>query len=294
MGKGGKVNFTKLQAAGNDFVLVMADGEQYNWSRLAIAMCHRHFGIGADGLLLVLPSAVADFRMRLFNADGSEAEACGNGLRCLVKYVVDKGLAGADVREISVETSAGIRRARPHYRGGRMSRIQVSMGQPQFRAKDIPAVIESGTGNSLDIKPVLDYPVVIGGEELALNLVSMGNPHAVYFGQSPVADFPLSRLGPGVEQHGMFPHRVNFEVARVVSRKRIEARVWERGVGETLASGSGACAVAVLAQRHGYVDRRLDVALPGGVLEVEWDGAGEVLLSGAAEVVFSGDWPEGV
>jgi len=287
------MKFAKMQAAGNDFVLVEAAGVERNWSKMAIAMCHRHFGIGADGLLLILPSVVADFRMRIFNPDGSEAEACGNGLRCLAKYVTDKKLTKINIEEILVETISGIRRIKLHYQGDEITKIQVSMGKPEFGARGIPVVIEPGRGNLLDIKSMLDYHITIDGEELALSFVSMGNPHAVCFCQYPVSDFPLSQLGPKVEHHKMFPNRVNFEVARIISPKFIEARVWERGVGETLSCGSGACAVAVTARLQGYVDNKVAVKLPGGILEVEWNGAGEeVFLSGPAEVVFTGEWPE--
>ena len=286
------MKLTKMQGAGNDFILVETSSAPRDWPQAAVAMCDRHFGIGADGLLLLLPSDRADFRMRMFNPDGSEAEACGNGLRCLAKYVLDKGLASAEAQEISIETMSGIRRVKFHYEGSKTVRIQVSMGEPKFGAKDIPVAIEAGKGSLLDIKPILDYPVTIDSRQLLLDFVSMGNPHAVYFCQQPVSDFPLDQLGPKVEQHKLFPNRVNFEVARVISRQRIEARVWERGVGETLACGSGACAVAVAAQLHGYIDNKVNIKLPGGVLNVEWDGVGEVFLSGPTEVVFTGEWPE--
>jgi len=286
------MKFTKMQAAGNDFVVIEAAEAERNWSKMVVAMCHRHFGIGADGLLLILPSVAADFQMHTFNSDGSEAEACGNGLRCLAKYVVDRGLINSKTQEISVATMSGTRRIKLHYEGDKIARIQVGMGEPEFKAEEIPLLIEPGRGDLLDIKPILDYHVTIDGEELALSFISMGNPHAVYFCQSPVSDFPLSQLGPKVEQHQMFPNRVNFEVACIVSRNYIEARVWERGVGETLACGSGACAVVVTAQLHDYVDKKVEVKLPGGVLEVEWNGVGEVLLSGPTQVVFTGDWPE--
>ena len=278
------MNFTKMQGAGNDFILVEASNLSWNWSPTAIAICDRHFGVGGDGLLLVLPSNIADFRMRMFNPDGSEAEACGNGLRCLARYLLDRGLV--KTQEILVETLAGIRKVRVDKAGDGAATIQVSMGEPKFGAKDIPVVIE----HLVDIKPILDYPVTIKDKELSLSLVSMGNPHAVYFEQHSISDFPLSQLGPEVEQLAIFPNRVNFEVARVIDRKQIEARVWERGVGETLACGSGACAVAVVAQLHGYIDNKVDIKLPGGILEVEWDRVGEVFLSGPAEVVFNGEW----
>jgi diaminopimelate epimerase len=278
------MKFTKLQGAGNDFVLVEAGGKQFNWPKLARALCDRHFGIGADGLLL-LSLDKAKLRMRVFNPDGSEAEACGNGLRCLVKYALDKGLVDKKAAEISVATQAGIRKARLQTKG-KATIIQLGMGKPEFGAKDILVALEARA------EPILDYPLNIDDKKLALGFVSMGNPHAVYFIEQPVADFPLSQLGPKVERNPMFPKRTNFEVARVLSRKRIEARVWERGAGETLACGSGACAIAVLAKLHGYIDSRVDIRLPGGTLGVEWDGVGEVFLSGPAEIVFSGEWPD--
>jgi diaminopimelate epimerase len=279
------MKFTKLQGAGNDFVLVEAGGKQFNWPKLARALCDRHFGIGADGLLL-LSSDKANLRMRVFNPDGSEAEVCGNGLRCLVKYALDKGLVSAGAAEISVATQAGIRKARLHTKG-KSTIIQLGMGAPAFGAREIPVKLEDNPK-----EPILDYPIAIGNTKLSLSFVSMGNPHAVYFIEQPVADFPLSQLGPKVENHSIFPKRTNFEVARVLNRKQIEARVWERGAGETLACGSGACAIAVLAKLHGYIDSRVDIRLPGGTLGVEWDGVGEVFLSGPAEIVFSGEWPD--
>jgi len=283
------MKFTKVQGSGNDFVLLEADESKRDWSRLAIAMCDRHFGIGADGLLLVLPSNKADFKMRMFDPDGSEAEACGNGLRCLVKYVLEKGLFSKTASQMMVETIAGIRKVKLEGAGGRIANIEVSMGEPKFGAGDIPLVIEPG-GELVDIKKMLGYPVTIENTKLLLNLVSMGNPHAVYLWQHPISEFPLSRLGPKVENLPVFPSRINFEVARVVSRHKIEARVWERGAGETLACGSGACAIAVAARLHGHIDNKVDIKLPGGVLGVDWNGAGEIFLSGPAEIVFNGEW----
>lgn len=289
------MNFTKLQSAGNDFVLVETKDTRRDWSPVAAAICDRHFGVGADGLLLLLPSDIAHFRMRMFNPDGSEAEACGNGLRCLVRYVATKGLlADIGTGEISIETAAGIRKARIYSAEGKPDDTQISMGTPKFGAEDIPVVIEKGDKRLVVIKSMLSYPVTVEGRELALDLVSMGNPHAVYFGQHRVTDFPLSQIGPRVEHLSIFPHRINFELARVVNRQQIEARVWERGAGETLACGSGACAVAVAARLRGYIDNKVDIKLPGGILKVEWDGAGEILLSAPAEIVFRGEWSEEV
>jgi diaminopimelate epimerase len=277
------MKFTKLQGTGNDFVLVEADEAQRDWSRLALAICERHFGIGADGLLLVSPSKVADFKMRVFDPDGSEASACGNGLLCLTEYVLKKGLIKS-APQLSVETISGIRNI--ELRGN----IRVGMGKPGFKASDIPVAIEAGR-DLVDIK-MIAYPVTVEGTELLLNLISMGNPHAVCFWRQSVADFPLSQLGPRVEHLPIFPDRVNFEVARVINEKRIEARVWERGVGETLACGSGACAITVAAQLYGYIGKKVDIKLPGGTLVVEWDGGGEVFLSGPAEIIFNGEWPD--
>jgi diaminopimelate epimerase len=276
------MNFTKLQGAGNDFVLIETGDKNLDWAKLAKVICNRHFGIGADGLLLLLPSEKADLKMRVFNPDGSEAEACGNGLRCLVRYALEKEMVGAKAAEITIETVAGIRKARLQGKA-----IQVAMGKPQFKAKEIPVNLESKVA-----EPVLAYPLTVEDKELTLGLIAMGNPHAVHFIESPVAEFPLAQLGPKVEKHPIFPQRTNFEVARVISPGLIEARVWERGVGETLACGSGACAVAVLARLKGFTDGQVDIKLPGGTLGVAWDGKGEVSLSGPAEIVFTGEWPD--
>jgi diaminopimelate epimerase len=286
------IKFTKLQSAGNDFVLVEATDKVSEWSRFARAICRRNYGVGADGLLLLVPSQNANFGMRVLNTDGSEAEACGNGLRCLVRYIIDRGLIDARASEITVETIAGIRKARLITQEGKINKIQVGMGKPEFEAAKIPVAVEPGKGRMVNIMFISGYPLTIYDRELMLSFVSMGNPHAIYFQKQPVSGFPLSQIGPEAEQHRLFPRRVNFEVARVINRNQIDVRVWERGVGETLACGSGACAVAVAAQVLGYADRAVAISLPGGMLEVEWDGKGEVLLSGPAEIVFTGEWPE--
>ncbi len=283
------MKFTKMQGAGNDFVLVEAAGMQPDWSRISVTMCDRHYGVGADGLLVLLPSSVADFRMRIFNADGSESDVCGNGMRCMIKYYIDSNSSDVAADGISVETMAGIRKVRLSEKKGKVTEVQTDMGMPKFGEKEIPVK----AGNCmLDIKPMNACTVTVEGRELKLNPVSMGNPHAVYFVDEPVADYPLVQIAPKVEVHEIFPRGVNFEVVRVIDKKHIEARVWERGVGETLACGSGACAITVAARVHGYVDENVDVKLPGGVLKVEWDGTGDVFLSGPAETVFTGDWQD--
>jgi diaminopimelate epimerase len=307
------MRFSKLQATGNDFILVdtliqtlspggrgLGEGD---WAKLARAMCDRHFGVGADGLILVQDSKVADLKMRIFNPDGSEAEVCGNGLRCFAKYVIEKditltqtlslerrrlgeGKAKRSNLSLAIETLSGIRKAKAYMSGNKVNRVEVNMGLPQFQPEQIPVRAE------VDIIPILDYPLVIDGKELILSLLSMGNPHAVSFSSRPVADFPLAEIGPKVERHHIFPQRTNFGVARVLSREKIEARVWERGVGETLACGSGACAIAVAAQLLNYVGSQVDIILKGGTLTISWDGVGEVLLTGPVEEVFTGEWFE--
>ncbi len=286
------MKFTKLQGTGNDFILVETSDEGRDWSKLVVAMCDRHFGIGSDGLLLLLPSNNADFRMRMFDPDGSEAEACGNGIRCLARYVYDEGMINADTDRISVETIVGVRQLNLNKENGQLIDVQAGMGKPAFKAEEIPVEVEQGREDIVYIKNMMSYPVNIDGMELLLNLVSMGNPHAVCFQESPLADFPLSKIGPKVERLAIFPRRTNFEVARVINRREIEVRTWERGAGETLACGSGACAVAVAAQLRDCVDNVVNIKLLGGTLKLEWDGAGEVLMTGPAEIVFHGDWPD--
>jgi diaminopimelate epimerase len=286
------MKFTKLQGTANDFILVETSDEQHDWSKLALAMCERHFGIGSDGLLLLLPSGKADFRMRMFDPDGSEAEACGNGIRCLARYVYDNGMISAGADQISVETIVGVRQLKFNKENARLTSIQAGMGEPAFQEREIPARIEQGRERIVYINSMLSYPVNVNGADLLLNLVSMGNPHAVLFQENAVADFPLSSIGPEVEHLDIFPRRINFEVARMINRKEIEVRTWERGAGETLACGSGACAVAVAAQLRDYADKSINIKLLGGTLQLEWDGAGEVLMSGPAETVFCGEWPD--
>ena len=283
------MHFTKLQGLGNDFVLVDARGKDRDWSRLARAMCRPHFGIGADGLLVLLHSEKADFRMRVFNPDGSEAEACGNGLRCFVRYLADQKMKSGDA--FSIETISGIRPAKLIKDENNVLKIQVGMDKPEFKPANIPVVLEPGKGKIFDIM-IGDYPQEMSGRTLRLNFVSMGNPHAVCFIDEPVADFPLKNIGPAMEKYRLFPRGVNFEVARVISRSRIEMRVWERGVGETLACGSGACAVAITGQLLGLSDPKVEVILSGGTAEVEWHKKEEAWLTGPAEPVFTGEWPE--
>lgn len=284
------MHFIKMHGTGNDFVVVDAQDMERDWPRLAIAMCHRHFGVGADGLILVLPSGAADFRMRMFNPDGSEAEMCGNGIRCFAKYVIEREPAANRI-ELAIETLAGVRKVRVSMNGKAVTSVQVGMGAPVLKPEEIPVLLpQTGRGeHELDITY---HQVTVEGKELQLNFVSMGNPHAVCFLDEPVDEFPLYIIGPKVEHHPLFPNRTNFEIANVLSRGKIRARVWERGAGETLACGTGACAVAVVAYLRRLAGHNVDITLPGGTLRVSWDGKGEVLLSGPVGFVFEGEWPE--
>jgi len=286
------MKFTKVQGTGNDFILIEAENFDVNWEQLAIKMCDRHFGIGGDGLLLLLPSDIANFRMRIINSDGSEAEMCGNGVRCIARYIIEKGMINISVDDISLETGAGIKRVNLIKTGNEVIGFRVGMGIPEFRADSIPVIADMEQGDVLDIIPVVNYKVNINNQDIHLSFVSMGNPHAVYFIEQIVSEYPLSEFGPLVERHDMFPNRINFEVARIIDSGRIEARVWERGAGETLACGTGACAIAVAAQKLGLAGDKVDISLPGGLLSIEWYGQGEIYLSGTAELVFDGEWPE--
>jgi len=286
------MKFTKMQGAGNDFVMLKPNDVNIDWLKLAQKMCDRHFGVGADGIILALPSKIADLRMRIINSDGSEAETCGNGLRCLAKYAVINNFVKPGAGEISIETIPGVRKIKLGYQGSALNKIQVGIGVPEFAAEDIPVILPSHELKAVDIKNIQDYPLSIDDRELFLTFVSMGNPHAVHFIEESVIDYPLFKIGSKVEHHPIFPKRINFEIARVINRQTIEMRVWERGAGETLACGTGACAVAVAARIHNYIDNEVDIILPGGTLNIVWDGQGEVLMSGPAEVVFTGEWPD--
>ncbi|MGH2588557.1 MAG: diaminopimelate epimerase, partial [Dehalococcoidia bacterium] len=251
------MQFTKMHGTGNDFVIVDARRLEADWETLARAMCDRHFGVGSDGLILALPAADADLRMRMFNPDGSEAEMCGNGIRCMAKFAVERGIATPKDDALLVDTLAGRLRCELFGQDGIISRVRVSMGQPSFAPDEIPVVAESSG-------PLLDLPIRVEGGDFRVTCVSMGNPHAVRFTEQPVAEIDLEHIGPRVEHHPAFPRRVNFEVANVLDRDRLRMRVWERGAGMTLACGTGACATAVAARLHGLVDDAVDIELPGG------------------------------
>lgn len=274
-----------MHGAANDFIVVDGRGQRRDWPGLAKAICDRHTGAGADGLLIAVAAAAAPARMLLFNSDGSEAEMSGNGVRCFAKFAVEEGIARPDGASLTVETGAGLIVLDLKVEDGKVTAASVDMGPPRFAPAEIPVAVEQAP-------PLMDLPVAVEGETFAVTCVSMGNPHAVHFVASPVADFALGEIGPLIEHHPLFPARVNFEVARVIDRGHIESRTWERGVGETMACGTGACAIVVAARLHGLVDDRVEVREPGGGLTLTWNGRSNVFLSGPAAFVYRGEWPD--
>ena len=279
------MNFAKLHGTGNDFIMVDARDLDRDWSALARAVCDRHFGVGADGLILAAPSDRAAVLMRIFNADGSEAEMSGNGMRCLVKFAVDGGMVNPGGDEFDVETGAGVMRVRMTTdAAGRVTSVRESMGPPRLDPKQIPVAIDAPP-------PITNFELQVDGQALAITPVSMGNPHAIHVQSGPVAGYPLHRIGPLMEHHPLFPNRTNFEVVRYLDRGHAEMRVWERGVGETLSCGSGASAVMVASRLLDLADNSLELQVPGGVLQLEWDGEGDVILTGPVAEVFRGTWP---
>ena len=278
-----------MQGAGNDYLYIDARSIDADWPSLAREMSDRHFGVGSDGIILILPSRVAQLRMRIFNADGSEGEMCGNGIRCVAKYAVDRGIAQLDGSGFLVETGAGVKTVEPRLEGDRVVGARVAMGKPELDPEGVPVMLNNPSAERIG-EAVVNYPVTIGETRLKLSFVSMGNPHAIAFIDQPVDQFPLRDMGPQIEHHPMFPKRVNFEIANVLDRSHIRARVWERGSGLTLACGSGASAIAVASRLLGVTDETVDITLPGGDLMVTWDGHGDVYLEGDAVEVFEGEW----
>ncbi len=274
------MRFTKMQGLGNDYVYVNCFRENVeNPSEMAIKVSDRHFGIGSDGLILIKPSEVADFRMDMYNADGSQAEMCGNGIRCVAKYVYDYGLT--DQTEISVETLAGIKYLKLQIMDGKVARITVNMGQPELNPVKIPV--------QADGDRVVDEPIVVNGVTYKMTCVSMGNPHCIVF-VDDTADFPLEEIGPMFENHERFPKRVNTEFIQILNRNEVNMRVWERGSGETLACGTGACASAVACVLNGLTEDEITLHLLGGDLSVRWDQKENVVyMTGPAKVVFDGE-----
>lgn len=274
------MKFTKMQGLGNDYVYVNCMEQMVeDAAETARRVSDRHFGIGSDGLILICPSDKADFEMRMYNADGSRGEMCGNGIRCVGKYVYDYGLT--DKTSLSVETLGGIKHLFLEVEGGKVSLVKVDMGPAILEPEKIPVTAEGSR--------VVDEPLCVDGKTFRMTCVSMGNPHAVIY-VDDVQGMDLEKTGPSFENHERFPNRINTEFAHVLDRNTVEMRVWERGSGETLACGTGACAVAVASILNGYMEDQVTVRLLGGDLKIEWDReANKVYMTGPAEVVFDGE-----
>lgn len=281
------MKFTKMQGLGNDYVYINCfETTIKDPAKLAAAISDRHFGVGSDGLILICPSEIADFKMVMYNADGSLSEMCGNGIRCVGKFVRDKGLTDQD--EISVETGAGIKHLKFLINNGVVSLVTVDMGEPILEAADIPTAFDSGK--------VISCPITVDNTIYQTTCVSMGNPHSVVFFDKDfdLKNFDLDTIGAKFESHPLFPRRINAEFAKIIEPGVIEMRVYERGTGETLACGTGACATHVAAVLNGLTGDKSVLRLLGGELIIEWNGSGSVMMTGPAEFVFEGEytWPE--
>ena len=274
------MKFTKMQGLGNDYVYVNCFKETIeNPPEMAKKVSNRNFGIGSDGLIMINPSDVADFEMEMYNADGSRSEMCGTGIRCVGKYVYDYGLI--EKEHISVETLAGIKYLDLTVEDGKVKLVKVDMGSPELVPENIPIVAD---GNR-----VIDEPINVNGTEYRMTGVSMGNPHAVVYVED-VKGLDIETIGPAFENHERFPNRVNTEFVKVLDRNTVEMRVWERGSGETMACGTGACAVAVACILNGFTEDKVTVKLLGGDLQIEWDKeADKIYMTGPAEVSFDGE-----
>lgn len=275
------MKFTKMHGAGNDYVYVNCFEEALpeDIAGLAMAVSDRHKGIGSDGLILICPSEKADARMRMFNADGSESEMCGNGVRCVAKYVYDHGIARQQT--LKIETGAGVLHLDLELAGSRVSQVRVNMGKPILKSAEIPTLLPGD--------PPVDAALDLGDQSLKVTCVSMGNPHCITF-IDELNDHWVHDIGPKVEVHPMFPNRVNAEFIEVVSPTELKMRVWERGSGETQACGTGACASAVAGVLTGRSERDVLIHLPGGDLRLEWADSEEVFMTGPAVEVYEGVW----
>ena len=274
------MKFTKMHGCGNDYVYVDCTNEMIeNPSEVSKYVSDRHFGIGSDGLILICSSETADFRMAMYNADGSEGAMCGNGIRCVAKNVYDKGLT--DKKNISIETKSGIKELELTVEDGKVSLVKVNMGAPILKAKDIPVYV--------DTEKCIDSDINVDGKDYKITCVSMGNPHAVTFIDEDVKTFPIEKIGPKFENHPMFPDRVNTEFVQVLNRHEVNMRVWERGSGETLACGTGTCATVVACVLNGLTDDEVTVHLLGGDLFIKYDRENDtVWMTGPAVIAFEG------
>ena len=282
------IEFAKLHGCGNDYIAIDGRSVERDWGALTAEISRPAFGVGSDGIVLLLDSDVAQVRMRVFNPDGSEAEMSGNGIRLFAKFVLDRGLAVTSADGLTVETLGGVRTVWPEIEDGRMKSARVAMGPATFAAREVPV----DTSTLGYIEEVISKEMSIGGMDLSLTCLAIGNPHAVAIIDEPVEEFPLTDIGPQVENHVMFPQRINFEIVNVFDRDRIRARIFERGAGETLSSGTGSTASAFACRKLGLVDDAVDVVVDGGVLRISWDKNDEAYLEGPAVEVFTGVWNE--
>jgi diaminopimelate epimerase len=282
------IEFAKLHGCGNDYIAIDGRALERDWGVLTAQMSRPAFGIGSDGIVLLQDSDLAQVRMRVFNPDGSEAEMSGNGIRLFAKFVLDRGIAVPEDGGLTVETLGGVRTVWPEMVDGRMKSARVAMGPATFAAREVPVE----TSGLSDADEIISEKVEIGGTELSMTCLAIGNPHAVAIMNDPVEDFPLAEVGRLVENHAMFPQRINFEVVNVHARDRIRARIFERGAGETLSSGTGSTASAFACRKLGLVDDAVEVVVDGGVLRVSWDENDEAFLEGPAVEVFNGVWNE--
>ncbi len=278
------MKFDKMHGIGNDYVYVDAFREEIaDRAKAAVVLSDRHFGIGSDGLILICPSERADFRMEMYNADGSRGKMCGNGIRCVGKYVYDHGMT--DKTELRIETDAGDRYLKLFVEGGKVSAVRVDMGSPVLEPSAVPVSGDFAAGR----ERLIDVPLQVDGREYAVSCVSMGNPHCVIFMDQDIGELNLEQTGPSFETHPAFPEQVNTEFINRVDEHTISMRVWERGSGETMACGTGACAAAAAAILSGRCESPVKVQLLGGDLEIEWNGRDSVYMTGTATTVFTGE-----
>ncbi|GMA99657.1 diaminopimelate epimerase [Pelosinus sp. IPA-1] len=276
-----KFNFSKWHGLGNDFVIVNGLEESIeNYEEMAIKVCDRHFGIGADGLVILLKSEIADFKMRIFNSDGSEAEMCGNVTRCMARYVFEHGLT--DKKKITLETKAGIIKPELIFTNGILDTVKVDMGEPRLKRSEIPMV-----GNADE--QVINEILRVGDIEYNITCVSMGNPHCIIF-VDDLTLVDLSVIGPKIETDPIFPKKTNVEFVQVLNKQKLRMRVWERGAGVTMACGTGTCATLVAAVLNGKADRQATIELDGGTLFIEWGLDNHIYMSGPAVEVFRGKY----
>jgi diaminopimelate epimerase len=275
------MRFTKMHGLGNDYIYVhLTHAPPDDPASLARAVSDRHTGVGGDGLIFIGPSRVADVRMEMYNADGSRGRMCGNGIRCVAKYVVDHGVVRGPA--LRIETDAGVKNVQCTLVGGRVTSVRVDMGKPELGAQALPSTIAA--------ESIIEYPLRVGGGTLRITCVSMGNPHAVHFVED-LDKVRLEELGPTVERAAEFPERINLHIVRVEGSGRVAMKTWERGSGATRACGTGACAVCVAGALTRRTGRSITASLPGGELEIEWAADDQVYMTGPAVEVFTGDWP---